>query len=98
MTPLEEVLHLQRDYPGKLQFIVVPKWQDIATTSLLHWLDDWRRRLDMFCNVGSRIVKFHMAPSTIERRKLKLDSPELEPFFVATSTATRRSSCLSGRT
>src|SRR5688500_768957 len=50
MTPLEEVLHLQRDYPGKLQFIAVPKWQDIATTPLAVWIDDWRRRLDMFCN------------------------------------------------
>ena len=83
MTPLEEVVKLQRDYPGKLHFIVVPKWQDIATTELSHWLDDWRRRLDMFCNVGSRMVKFHMAPSTMERRGLKLDSPELAPFFDA---------------
>ena len=83
MTPLEEVLHLQRDYPGRVAFIVVPKWQDIATATLPQWLDDWRRRLDMFYNAGSRMVKFHMAPGTIERRKLKLDSPELEPFFEA---------------
>jgi predicted TIM-barrel fold metal-dependent hydrolase len=83
MTPLEEVLHLQRDYPGRVNFIVVPSWQNINTTPLATWIDDWRRRLDMFCNVGSRIVKFHMAPSTIERRKLKLDSPQLEPFFEA---------------
>src|SRR5687767_4191656 len=81
MTPLEEVLHLQRDYPGRVAFIVVPKWQDITT--LAQWLDDWRRRLDMFCNAGSRMVKFHMAPGTIERRKLNLDSPELAPFFEA---------------
>ena len=83
MTPLEEVVRLQRDYPGRLQFIVVPKWQDMATTSLEQWIDDWRRRLDMFCNLGSRMVKFHMAPSSIERRGLKLDSPLLDPFFDA---------------
>ena len=83
MTPLEEVMKLQREYPGKLHFIVVPKWQDIATTELSHWLDDWRRRLDMFCNTGSRMVKFHMSPGTMERRGLKLDSPQLAPFFDA---------------
>jgi len=83
MTPFEDVVRLQRDYPGKLHFIVVPKWQDIGTTTLAAWLDDWRRRLDMFCNVGSRMIKFHMAPGTIERRGLKLDAPELDPFFEA---------------
>ncbi|MEA2711767.1 MAG: hypothetical protein QOF78_4368 [Phycisphaerales bacterium] len=83
MTPLEEVLKLQRDYPGKLQFIAVPSWQNIGTTSLASWLDDWRRRLDMFWNLGSRMVKFHMAPSTMDRRGIKLDSPELQPFFDA---------------
>jgi len=83
MTPFEEVMHLQRDWPGKIQFIVVPKWQDIDTASLSQWIDDWRRRLDMFWNTGSRMVKFHMAPGTIQRRGLKLDSPELKPFFDA---------------
>ena len=81
MTPLEEAVAIQRDYPGKVNFIAVPKWQDINTTTLPAWLDDWRRRLDMFCNLGSRMIKFHMAPSTIQRRNLKLDAPELEPFF-----------------
>jgi hypothetical protein len=83
MTPLEEVIKLQRDYPGRLQFITVPSWQNIATAPLAQWLDDWRRRLDMFCNLGSRMVKFHMAPSSMERRGLKLDAPELRPFFDA---------------
>src|SRR2546421_1731510 len=81
MTPLEEAVRIQRDYPGKVQFIAVPKWQDITSTSLPQWLDDWRRRVEMFYNLGSRIVKFHMAPSTIEKRGLRLDSPQLEPFF-----------------
>jgi hypothetical protein len=83
MTPLEEALRLQRDYGGKVQFIVVPKWQDITTVTMNQWIDDWRRRLDMFCNLGSRIVKFHLAPSTIHRRGLTLDSPQVQPFFDA---------------
>ena len=39
MTPLEEALGIQRDFPGKVQFIVVPKWQEIATATLSQWLD-----------------------------------------------------------
>lgn len=81
MTPFEEVMGLQRDFGDRVKFIVVPKWTEMG--SLTDWLDDWRRRLDMFCNIGSRMVKFHMAPSTIERRGLKLDSPLLDPFFEA---------------
>src|SRR6266581_4149285 len=50
MTPLEEAVRLQRDYPGRLQFIVVPKWQDITSITMSQWLDDWRRRLEMFYN------------------------------------------------
>lgn len=83
MTPLEEALHLQRDWSGRVNFIVVPKWQDITSTTLSAWLDDWHRRLEMFYNLGSRMVKFHMAPSTIQRRNLKLDATELGPFFKA---------------
>jgi predicted TIM-barrel fold metal-dependent hydrolase len=81
MSPLEEAIRLQRDYPGRLQFIAVPKWQEMG--ELADWLEDWRRRLDMFCNLGSRMAKFHMAPSTMEKRGLRLDSPLLEPFFEA---------------
>src|SRR5918993_4500147 len=39
MTPLEEVLGIQREYPGRVHFIAVPKWQDVV--ALPEWLDDW---------------------------------------------------------
>jgi predicted TIM-barrel fold metal-dependent hydrolase len=81
MTPLEEALKLQRDWGERVRFIVVPKWQEMTTSSA--WLDDWMRRLESFYTLGSRIVKFHMAPSSIQRRGISLDSPELEPFFRA---------------
>src|SRR3954468_15430603 len=29
MTPLEEAASLARDWPGRIHFIVVPRWQDI---------------------------------------------------------------------
>ena len=80
MTPLEEAVGLQRDWPGRIQFIVVPRWQADGFTTA-QWVDDWVKRLEAFYNLGSRMVKFHMAPSSLERRGLKLDSPELEPVF-----------------
>jgi hypothetical protein len=43
MAPLEEALGLQRDYPEKIQFIVIPAWQNPS-------IDDWLRRLEMFYN------------------------------------------------
>ena len=70
MSPLEEALHLQRDWPGKLHFIAVPRWGEAN-------YDDWMRRIDGFHNMGSRIVKFHMAPGTMHSRKWRLDSPEI---------------------
>src|SRR3954449_13064494 len=31
MTPFEEVMHLQRDWPGRINFIVVPRWQEMGS-------------------------------------------------------------------
>ncbi len=70
MAPLEEAMGLQRDWPGRLQFIAIPKWGEAG-------YDDWMRRIDAFYNLGSRIIKFHLAPSTIQARKWRLDSPDI---------------------
>jgi predicted TIM-barrel fold metal-dependent hydrolase len=77
MTPLEEVLGLQRDWPGRVQFITIPRWQDTSST----WIDNWLQRLEAFYNLGSRIVKFHCAPGTMVMRGLRLDAPQYEPVF-----------------
>jgi hypothetical protein len=74
MTPLEEALGVARDYPGRVQFIVIPQWQQPS-------IDDWLRRLEAFYNLGSRIIKFHMAPATMNRSGLRLDSPALQPVI-----------------
>ena len=76
MTPLEEVMGLQRDFGDRVQFIAVPRWGDPAPD----WIDDWLRRLESFYNLGSRIVKFHMAPSTMQKRG-RLDDPIYKPIF-----------------
>src|SRR5438046_3934280 len=70
MTPLEEALAVQRDWPGQVQFIAIPKWQENS-------IDDWLRRLESFYNIGSRIIKFHMAPGTMHSRGWRLDSPDI---------------------
>src|ERR1700722_17284421 len=74
MAPLEEVIGLQRDWPGRIHFIAVPSWQNPN-------IDDLLRRLEMFYNLGSRIVKFHVAPGTMLARGIRLDSPALRPVL-----------------
>ncbi len=73
MTPLEEALSLARGYPGRLHFITIPKWGDTSP----FWLDEWLRRIEAFHNIGSRVVKFHMAPGTMSTRQWRLASPEM---------------------
>lgn len=77
MNQLEEALGLQRDWPGRLHFIAVPRWQDSSPT----FVDDWLRRIEAFYNIGSRIAKFHMAPGTMASRHWRLDSPVLRPLL-----------------
>lgn len=75
MTPLEEVQGLIRDWGDRLRFIAVPKWDQNNT------YDDWARRIDAFYNLGSRIIKFHQAPRTIQSGKWRLDRPEMRQIL-----------------
>src|SRR2546423_2706512 len=68
MSPLEEALVLQRNYGDRLHFITIPKWGEKS-------FEDWERRLEMFYNLGSRIIKFHMAPQTMQMRGWRFDTP-----------------------
>jgi predicted TIM-barrel fold metal-dependent hydrolase len=74
MSPLEEAQILHREYPGRIHFIAVPKWGPVD-------IDDWLRRLEAFYEIGSRILKFHMAPGTMHMRQYRLDSPQLAPII-----------------
>lgn len=77
MCQLEEAVGLQRNYPGRLHFIAVPRWFDPPP----NFVDDWMRRIDGFYNLGSRIAKFHMAPGTMAGHHWRLDSPTLRPLL-----------------
>jgi hypothetical protein len=78
MTPLEEVVGLQRDWGDRLHFIAVPKWGPDVPTD---WIGDYLIRLESFYNLGSRIVKFHAAPGTMAMRGVRLDHPSMRPLF-----------------
>ena len=77
MTPLEEALTLQRDWPGRLQFIAVPKWGDWGPG----FIDQWLGRIEAFYNIGCRIVKFWFAPPAWGDRGWRLDSEMFRPLF-----------------
>jgi hypothetical protein len=79
MCQLEEAVSLQRDYGDRLQFIAVPAWRDTSD----NWVSNWIDRIEAFYNLGSRIVKFHMAPGTMVMRNYRLDAPILKPIFDA---------------
>jgi predicted TIM-barrel fold metal-dependent hydrolase len=79
MTPLEEVMTLQRDWGHRLHFIAVPQWGSWDEG----FVDSWLRRIEAFYNLGSRIAKFWFAPPAIGDRKWRLDSPQFKPLLDA---------------
>ena len=70
MTPLEEAVGLQRDFGSRLHFIAVPKWGEYGQG----FAGEWLKRIEAFYNIGSRVVKFWIAPPAIGARKWRLDS------------------------
>lgn len=76
MAPLEDVDAMQAAFPGRFEFIAIPKWQELSSQD--SFIDDWLRRLDGFRAKGSRLMKFHAAPGTQKRMGMDLDHPQLQ--------------------
>lgn len=76
MSPLEEAVVLQREHPGRFHFIAVPNWRNPVFD-----FEDWQRRIDGFFNIGSRIVKFHMAPGTMAGRGIHFETPQIRKMM-----------------
>jgi Amidohydrolase len=74
MSPLEEVLTLQRRYGHRLHFIAVPNWYALAEADIF---ERWHRALESFHNLGSRIAKLHMAPGTMKRASYSFDDDRI---------------------
>lgn len=77
MTPLEEAVGLQRDWPGRVQFIAVPKWGEWGAG----FVGEWLKRIEAFYNIGSRFAKFWFAPPAIGDRHWRLDSEMFRPLL-----------------
>lgn len=77
MAPLEEAAELKKRWGDRLRFIVVPNWMYTGPDAV----DDWLHRLDGLYNLGSRLLKFHMAPRSLDRHHWDLESPRLKPIF-----------------
>lgn len=74
MTPLEEAVRIKRDLGDRVHFIAIPRWGNETSS----WVDEWLRRLEAFHNLGSRIIKFHMAPGTMARANFNLEHPGIQ--------------------
>src|SRR5688572_30154787 len=77
MTPLEEAVGSQRDHGARLHFIAVPKWREYGQS----FVGEWLKRIEAFHNIGSRIVKFWVAPPAVGERKWRLDSEMFRPLL-----------------
>ncbi|MHB1767653.1 MAG: amidohydrolase family protein [Phycisphaerae bacterium] len=79
MAPLEDVDALREAFPGRFEFIAIPKWQNLGPGE--DFVKEWRRRIDDFYARGSRLIKFHNAPGTQKRMGMNLDHPEMQSIM-----------------
>lgn len=79
MCPLSHVDTLRAAYPGRLEFVAVPRWRAMSAGD--EFRDQWMRDLDAFRARGAARMKFWMAPPMRERHGLTLDKPFFEPVI-----------------
>ena len=79
MAPLEDVEALREAFPGRFEFIAIPKWQNLSAGE--EFVKEWRCRIDEFHTRGSRLIKFHNAPGTQKRMGMNLDHPEMQSIM-----------------
>ena len=76
MSPLEEVLRiLQGPFGPRTTHIAVPAWQPGGYDDDQFW-----PRVRGYHNLGSRVVKFHLAPGTMVKSNLVLGSRQLRDY------------------
>lgn len=74
MTPIDEAISIHSRFGSRVQFIAIPNLQQLADRGRF---DQWLRRLDAFANLGSRVAKIHLAPGTLKRTGLRIESAEV---------------------
>lgn len=76
MTPLEEAIKLQRSpWADRITLIAVPAWEPGGYDADTFW-----PRVDGYRNLGCRVVKFHLAPGTMQKSSLFLGSDKLRRY------------------
>ncbi len=73
MCGLEHAPALAERWPGLFHFIATPAWQNASATQ--EFADDWIRRVDAFYALGSRLIKFHLAPGTKKKWMMNAEHP-----------------------
>ena len=76
MTPLEEAVRLLGGpFGGRVTLIHVPSWHPaMPDPASMYRADPFRRRLDAFHNLGSRVVKIHQSPSQLAKHGMPIGS------------------------
>jgi predicted TIM-barrel fold metal-dependent hydrolase len=81
MTPLDEVDALRAAYPGRLAFIAIPRWRNMAKSA--EFQKQWIEDLAAFREKGARRMKFWMAPPMRGDHGLTLQDPFFAPIIRA---------------
>lgn len=76
MAPLEDVDGLREAFPGRFDFIAIPRWQEGGPGD--PFISDWMRRLDAFYEKGARLFKIHNAPGTKKKWQMDLEHPQMQ--------------------
>lgn len=77
MSPLADVPTLQREHPGRLDFIAIPNWREMAYADAFR--DSWMRDLERFRALGARLCKLWMAPRIRQQHGLSANHPFVRP-------------------
>ena len=78
MAPLEFAADTAgRRFRGKFHFVAVPGWKRDMPAPEEEFFADWKRRLEEFAKLGSKLIKFHAAPGTCRRWGISLDDPRI---------------------
>jgi predicted TIM-barrel fold metal-dependent hydrolase len=79
MSPLDDVDALRAAYPGRLDFIAIPRWREFAATDAFR--QQWLRDLSAFREKGARVMKFWVAPPLRGQHGLTLEHEFVQPVI-----------------
>jgi predicted TIM-barrel fold metal-dependent hydrolase len=79
MTPIDEVDALQAAYPGRLEFIAIPRWRSLTNST--DFQQQWLGDLEAFREKGARRMKFWVAPPMRGEYGLRLQDAFFSPLI-----------------